>query len=246
MNQPDGSEEVARRSAARLVDIDPGLPDQVEQALAEDPLSRPADRILDPISLGALIVSIASLGWTVYHDTKKDHDTAGLDRAGRTRHLTEQLQESELATGPNSDPIFRQSGTRGMTERHCCGDRWFRPRLKRLSGSSPHRQMRPQKVAHLLDRPHLHLRRLPPRKPRHLRPRRQRRHIHRRLQRMRWRIIRHHQHRRLAPPRKLPRHAVNKIRPRAIQIVQIRLDRRHRHDPAAAPAVPAPRHPAPS
>ncbi len=83
MNQPNSSEEVARRSAARLVDIDPGLPDQVEQALAEDPLSRPADRILDPISLGALIASIASLGWTIYHDIKKDRGTAGLDRAGR-------------------------------------------------------------------------------------------------------------------------------------------------------------------
>lgn len=100
MSQSDTIDEVARRSAARLVDIDPRLPDQVEQALAEDPLSRSADRIIDPISLGALVVSIVSLGWTVYHDIKKDRATARLDQAGRTQRLTEQLQEAGPEIGP--------------------------------------------------------------------------------------------------------------------------------------------------
>ena len=103
MNQPDIIDEIARRSAARLADIDPRLPDQVEQALAEDPLSRPAERVIDPISLGALVVSIASLGWTVYHDTRKDRATAKLDRAGKIGRLTEQLREArpEIASAPS-------------------------------------------------------------------------------------------------------------------------------------------------
>ena len=100
MSPPDTIDEIARRSAARLVDIDPSLPDQVEQALAEDPLSRPADRIIDPISLGALIVRIASLGWTIYHDIKQDRATAALDQAGKSQRLTEQLQESEPELAP--------------------------------------------------------------------------------------------------------------------------------------------------
>lgn len=65
MNEAGAIGEIARRSATRPVGIDPGLPDNVEQALAEDQLSRPAERLIDPISLGALVVSIVSLGWTV-------------------------------------------------------------------------------------------------------------------------------------------------------------------------------------
>jgi len=92
-------DDVARRSAARLLEIDPGLPAQVERALAEDPLAQPADRLIDPISLGALIVSVASLGWTIYHDTKKDRAAAGVDQAGKIRRLTDQLQESDTEFG---------------------------------------------------------------------------------------------------------------------------------------------------
>jgi hypothetical protein len=100
MPESGAIDQIARRSAARLVGIDPGLPDQVEQALAEDQLSQPVERLIDPISLGALVVSIASLGWTVYHDIKKDHATTGLDQAGKTRRLTEQLREAEQEIGP--------------------------------------------------------------------------------------------------------------------------------------------------
>ena len=94
MSQRDRIDDIARRSAARLVDIDPILPDQVEQALADDPPSQPAERVIDPISLGALVVSIASLGWTIWHDIRKDRAVAGLHQAGKTRRLTEQLQEA--------------------------------------------------------------------------------------------------------------------------------------------------------
>ena len=93
MSDTTTPDAIARRSAARLTGIDPDLPRHVDQALTEDPLARPAKRVIDPISLAALIVSIASLGWTIYHDTKKDRASAGLDQAAKAQRLAAQLQE---------------------------------------------------------------------------------------------------------------------------------------------------------
>jgi hypothetical protein len=54
--------DIARRVAAQLApDLGSTLPEQVEQAIAEDPLDRPAERIFDPISVGAFMVSITAL-----------------------------------------------------------------------------------------------------------------------------------------------------------------------------------------
>jgi hypothetical protein len=47
-------DDTARRVAARLAtDLDPALQDQVEQELARDPLEQPAERLIDPIFIGA-------------------------------------------------------------------------------------------------------------------------------------------------------------------------------------------------
>ena len=97
MTDATTADTIARRSAARLTGIDPDLPRHVEQALAEDPLARPAERVIDPISLASLIVSLASLGWTIYHDTKKDRAAAGPDPAARAQRLAAQLQEDGTA-----------------------------------------------------------------------------------------------------------------------------------------------------
>lgn len=60
----------ARAAAARLADqYGSDLPMQVETAIHRDP-DAPPDQYLDPISLGGLIVSIATLAWTVYKDLK--------------------------------------------------------------------------------------------------------------------------------------------------------------------------------
>lgn len=60
--------DVARRAARRLADeLDPALPGSVERELAGTP-----GQYVDPISLGALVVSIASLAWTIYHDRGQD------------------------------------------------------------------------------------------------------------------------------------------------------------------------------
>ena len=88
---------IARRSAARLTEIDPDLPRHVERALTEDPLARPTQRVIDPISLASLIVSLVSLGWTIYHDTKKDRASTGLDQPAKTQRLATQLQEDGTA-----------------------------------------------------------------------------------------------------------------------------------------------------
>ncbi len=68
----DPIEHSARAAALRLVtDYGPGLPVDVEAALhARGSIHQP-EHYFDPISLGALIVSVANLAWTVYTDLKK-------------------------------------------------------------------------------------------------------------------------------------------------------------------------------
>ena len=121
MSQVETADDIARRSAARLVDIDPQMPQQVERALAEDPFAEPVERVIDPISLGTLIVTIASAGWTIYHDIKRDRATAGLDELGKIKRLREQLLEAEIGDVP-SDLTLKQ---RVDHQRRCRGGRSF-------------------------------------------------------------------------------------------------------------------------
>jgi hypothetical protein len=72
-NDPGGLEvpttaaDIARRVANKLSpESDSSLPAAVEAELANGT----AGRYLDPVSLGALIVSAASLAWTIYKDTR--------------------------------------------------------------------------------------------------------------------------------------------------------------------------------
>jgi hypothetical protein len=85
---------IARRAAARLAgEVDPDLPEQVERALAEDPLGRAPERALDPVSLGSLIVSLVALGWTIHRDLKRDREAAQADRAAQAERLAARLRE---------------------------------------------------------------------------------------------------------------------------------------------------------
>jgi hypothetical protein len=87
---------IARRAASRLADrIEAKLPDQVEQILAADSLERGPERILDPISFAALIVSLASFGWTIYRDLKKDRAAALADRRAMERRIAGLLREED-------------------------------------------------------------------------------------------------------------------------------------------------------
>jgi hypothetical protein len=64
----------AARAAARQLESEsiPGLPSRVELALAESYRPGQPAQYVDPTSLASLIVSIASLTWTIYADLKKD------------------------------------------------------------------------------------------------------------------------------------------------------------------------------
>jgi hypothetical protein len=75
----------ARAAAFRLIaEHGPGLPTDVEVALHTRGSPPRPEQYLDPISLGALIVSIASLAWTVYTDLKKKTPQPSSDVVART------------------------------------------------------------------------------------------------------------------------------------------------------------------
>jgi hypothetical protein len=65
-------ERCARAAAQRLAgEFGERLTIDVEAALHASGASQRPERYFDPISLGGLIVSIATLAWTVYKDLKK-------------------------------------------------------------------------------------------------------------------------------------------------------------------------------
>jgi hypothetical protein len=87
---------IARRAADRLAnDIDKGLRRDVEGELAKDPLDQRLERFFEPVSFAALIVSLASFGWTVYRDLKKDREAAKADRSATEARLAALLREED-------------------------------------------------------------------------------------------------------------------------------------------------------
>ena len=74
----------ARAAAGRLdSEYGPGLISEVEAAL--DPGK--SVQYFDPVSVGALIVSIATLAWTIYNDLKKTKTSPTLDVVARSIHV---------------------------------------------------------------------------------------------------------------------------------------------------------------
>src|SRR4051794_31851497 len=69
--------EAARVAADRLsVELGPALVHDVEAAIHEREAGARAQRyFVDPISLGGLVVSVATLAWTVYKDLKSRTST---------------------------------------------------------------------------------------------------------------------------------------------------------------------------
>jgi hypothetical protein len=101
----DHVEQIARAAAARLTaEHGPSLPGDVEAALQTRETTAPPDRYLDPVSLGALIVSIASLAWTVYNDSKKKTANPSRDVVARTVRL--QLTDAGEHSPKDSDKII--------------------------------------------------------------------------------------------------------------------------------------------
>jgi hypothetical protein len=72
MTNSDPAASAARAAAQRLTtEYGPGLTADVEVALyARNATAPRASQYIDPVSLGSLIVSIATLAWTVYTDLR--------------------------------------------------------------------------------------------------------------------------------------------------------------------------------
>jgi hypothetical protein len=77
----DSPVERAARSAARRLTAEhsPGTDAEVEAALYARGTQRRPEQYFDPISLGSLIVSVATLAWTVYQDLRKKTPTPPRD-----------------------------------------------------------------------------------------------------------------------------------------------------------------------
>lgn len=76
----DETADIARTTAQRLTErYGERLPIDVERELAE----RTPDQYFDPISLGALIVSAATLAWTIYTDQRNRNNTPTQDTLSR-------------------------------------------------------------------------------------------------------------------------------------------------------------------
>jgi tetratricopeptide (TPR) repeat protein len=90
----------ARAAAGHLAaQYGTGLEAEVESALYARGSERRPEQYFDPVSLGSLIVSIASLAWTAYTDLKKRTAKPTADVVSRTVRVT--LRERERAATPD-------------------------------------------------------------------------------------------------------------------------------------------------
>ena len=91
----------AARSAAVILapDLDPNLSAEVEAALAARDTQQRPDRYLDPASLANLIVSIATLAWTIYNDQRKHTPELPPASIARQVRITLREQDTPLPVG---------------------------------------------------------------------------------------------------------------------------------------------------
>ena len=101
----DPAADAARATAAILApDLGPSLPAEVEAALAARDTQQRPDRYLDPVSLATLIVSIATLAWTIYTDQRdRHHADPPADAVARQVRVT--LRDQDTALPPGTDRI---------------------------------------------------------------------------------------------------------------------------------------------
>ena len=94
----------ARDAAERLSpELGRGLVADVEAALAS-PETRRHDRFVEPISLGSLIVGIASFAWSVYRDMKREG--AQPAEAAVARAVRVEVRATSGAGPPERDRII--------------------------------------------------------------------------------------------------------------------------------------------
>ena len=100
----DPVSDSARAAAERLsAELGPRLIADVEAALhAQKQAPRP-EQYFDPVSLGALIVAAATLGWTVYRDLRQRTPNPAPDLVARTVRV--ELRESDATDPTQRDRI---------------------------------------------------------------------------------------------------------------------------------------------
>ncbi|MGO9724434.1 MAG: hypothetical protein ACLPN6_03510 [Streptosporangiaceae bacterium] len=95
----------ARAAAAQLApEYGPGLAADVEAALHSQETTQRPSQYLDPISLGSLIVAIATLAWTVYSDLRKN--TPEPSTRVVARRVRTELREHSSTSEPEADRII--------------------------------------------------------------------------------------------------------------------------------------------
>jgi hypothetical protein len=106
----DPAADAARAAAAILApDLGPSLPAQVEATLAARDTQQRPDRYLDPVSLASLIVSIATLTWTIYNDQRNRHDQPDHDPGPAPDVIARQvritLRDQDIQLPPGTEHI---------------------------------------------------------------------------------------------------------------------------------------------
>jgi hypothetical protein len=96
--------DAARAAAALLApDHSPTLPAEVEAALAARGTPQPPDRYLDPVAVATLIVTIATLAWTIYNDQRNHTPDPPPDSIARQVRIT--LREQDTILPPGTERI---------------------------------------------------------------------------------------------------------------------------------------------
>jgi hypothetical protein len=112
----DDPAAAAARSAADILvpDLGQHLPVEVEAALAARSGDQRPDRFVDPVALGGLIVSVATLAWTIYNDQrnraqerKPDTDGPGQEPLADSiaRQVRVTLRERDTVLPPGTERI---------------------------------------------------------------------------------------------------------------------------------------------
>ena len=96
----DPAADAARAAAVILApDLGPNLRAEVEAALTARDTPRRPDRYLDPVSLASLIVSIATLAWTIYNDQRNRTPDSPPSSIARQIRITLRDQDTTLPPG---------------------------------------------------------------------------------------------------------------------------------------------------
>jgi hypothetical protein len=104
MTMTDPIAAAARAAAEQLAaEHGPNLAADVEAALHTRGMAQRPDQFLDPVSLGILIVAIATLAWTIYSDQRKK--TPEPSPGVVARHVRVELRKHNDSSRQDTDRI---------------------------------------------------------------------------------------------------------------------------------------------